>query len=328
MAPKNFNHLSSILRDAIQQEAGALLDFSASIPDSMCQAVELVHSKQNNSRLVCTGMGKSGYIASKVCATLISTGTPSQFLHPAEALHGDLGMILPNDIILAFSNSGETEEILRLLPFFKDNLIPVVSIVGKENSTLARFSDICISYAIEKEACPHNLAPTTSTTLSLAIGDALAIGLMKNRSFAPIDFAKFHPGGSLGKKLLGSVIDYLAPCPVVSPNDMILSVAKSILKNKALIAAVVESNKVVGAITLGDLVRSLSSSNENGVNFVNVNAGQCMSDKPLFVNQNTICSHADQIMAESGVNSLIVIDVNGLPIGSYSSSSFSSSSSR
>lgn len=315
--------LTAILRTAIQQEAEALIDFSASIPDAMCQAVELVHSKKNTSRLVCTGMGKSGHIASKVCATLISTGTPSQFLHPAEALHGDLGMILPNDIILAFSNSGETEEILRLLPFFRDNLNPVISIVGKENSMLAKFSDICISYAIEKEACPHNLAPTTSTTLSLAIGDALAIGLMKNRSFTPIDFAKFHPGGSLGKKLLGRVIDYLAPCPVVATNELIFYVAKTILQKKALIAAVVESNMVVGAITLGDLVRSLSSSDETVGSFPSIIAGQCMSRNPILINHTTICSKADQIMTEAAVNSLIVVDDNGLPIGSYSSSSSS-----
>jgi arabinose-5-phosphate isomerase len=194
--------LLTALREAIQLEAAALIDFSANIPQEMLQAVDLVNTR-GATRLVCTGMGKSGHIASKICATLVSTGTPSQFLHPAEALHGDLGMILPNDVILAFSNSGETEEIVRLLPFFRDNKIPVISIVGKNDSTLARFSEICISYSIEREACPHNLAPTSSTTLSLAIGDALAIGLMQNRSFSPIDFAKFHPGGSLGKKLLG-----------------------------------------------------------------------------------------------------------------------------
>lgn len=312
-----------VLQEAMQQEADALLAFSQSIPDAMCQAVELVHSKQNGSRLVCTGMGKSGHIASKVFATLISTGTPSQFLHPAEALHGDLGMILPNDVILAFSNSGETEEILRLLPFFRDNSNPIVSIVGKENSTLAKFSDICIFYSIEKEACPHNLAPTTSTTLSLAIGDALAIGLMMNRSFTPIDFAKFHPGGSLGKKLLGRVVDFLGPCPVVSPSDSLLFVAKSILQKKALIAAVVENNTLLGAITLGDIVRSMSSSDEIGQKFASINASHCMSRKPIYVDKNAICSHADQIMANSGINSLIVVDENRLPIGSYSPSSFS-----
>jgi arabinose-5-phosphate isomerase len=319
--------LSSILRKAIQQEAEALLDFAETIPDTMCQAIELVHSKQNNSRLVCTGMGKSGHIASKVCATLISTGTPSQFLHPAEALHGDLGMILPNDILLAFSNSGETEEILRLLSFFKDNLNPIVSIVGKKNSTLARFSDICISYTIEKEACPHNLAPTTSTTLSLAIGDALAIGLMKNRSFTPIDFAKFHPGGSLGKKLLGRVSDYLDPCPIVRPEDPLFLVAKILIKNKALIAAVVNSDTVVGSITLGDLVRSLSSKDEIDASFANIYANECMGCKPIFIDQATVCSEADKIMAETGVKSLIVVDQCGLPVGSYISSSTSTKSS-
>lgn len=315
--------LSFILSKAIQQEAEALLDFAGSIPDAMCQAIQLVHSKQNNSRLVCTGMGKSGHIASKVCATLISTGTPSQFLHPAEALHGDLGMILPNDILLAFSNSGETEEILRLLSFFRDNLNPIVSIVGKKDSTLAKFSDICISYTIEKEACPHNLAPTTSTTLSLAIGDALAIGLMKNRSFTPIDFAKFHPGGSLGRKLLGRVSDYLDPCPIVGPEDSLFIVAKVLIKSKALIAAVVSGDKVVGAITLGDLVRSLSSKDEDDASFANIYANECMGCKPILIDEATVCSEADMIMLETSVKSLIVVNQRGLPIGSYIATSTS-----
>lgn len=315
--------LSSILRDAIQQEASALLEFSASIPVAMCKTVELVQSKKSGTRLVCTGMGKSGHIASKVCATLISTGTPSQFLHPAEALHGDLGMILPDDIILAFSNSGETEEIVRLIPFFKDNMNPVVSITGKRDSTLARYSDITIAYTIQREACPHNLAPTTSTTLSLAIGDALAIGLMKNRSFEPIDFARFHPGGSLGKKLLGRVIDYLSPCPIVKPSDLLLDVARKMITQKSLIAAVLDDSSVVGAITLGDLVRYLSSSEDSNTGFANKVASECMSRDPVFVSHLAICSEADQIMASSGVNSLIAVDESGKPIGSYSLSSSS-----
>lgn len=315
--------LSDILRDAIQQEAAALLEFSASIPVAMCKAVELVHSKKSGTRLVCTGMGKSGHIASKICATLISTGTPSQFLHPAEALHGDLGMILPEDIILTFSNSGETEEIVRLIPFFKVNMNPIISIVGKKDSTLAQYSDIAIVYTIKREACPHNLAPTTSTTLSLAIGDALAIGLMKNRSFAPIDFARFHPGGSLGKKLLGRVIDYLSPCPIVKPSELLLDVAKTMIAQKSLIAAIVDDTNVVGAITLGDLVRSLSSSEKSNTGFANIAAGECMSRDPILVSHLAVCSEADQMMASTGVNSLIAVDESGRPVGSYSLSSSS-----
>ena len=302
---------------AIQQEATALLDFSDSLPDSMLHAIELINDK-STTRLVCTGMGKSGHIASKVCSTLVSTGTPSQFLHPAEALHGDLGMVLPNDIILAFSNSGETEEIVRLLPFFRDNVIPVISIVGNSASTLARYSRVCISYNIEREACPHNLAPTSSTTLSLAIGDALAIGLMENRKFTPIDFARFHPGGSLGKKLLGRVADYLGPCPVVRPDDLVVNAAKTIIGSKALIGAVVDQQRVIGAITLGDIVRTLTSNQPDQNDFLGQTASSCMTKDPILVSSSSVCSEAESLMSEAGVNSLIVVNETGFPVGSYS----------
>lgn len=305
---------------AIQLEAAALLDFSESLPDSMLEAIGLINDKAS-ARLVCTGMGKSGHIASKVCATLVSTGTPSQFLHPAEALHGDLGMVLPNDIIVAFSNSGETEEIVRLLPFFRDNAVPVISVVGNSSSTLARHSRVCISYSIEREACPHNLAPTSSTTLSLAIGDALAIGLMENRNFTPIDFARFHPGGSLGKKLLGRVADYLAPCPVIHPEDLVINAAKAIIGNKALIGAVVDQQRVVGAITLGDIVRIITSGPDGQHGFLDRTASSCMSKDPILVSASSVCSEAESLMSASGVNSLIVINERGLPVGSYSLSS-------
>jgi arabinose-5-phosphate isomerase len=314
------SRLIETLRMAIQLEAAALLDFSESLPDSMHHAIELVNG-QSSTRLVCTGMGKSGHIASKVCATLVSTGTPSQFLHPAEALHGDLGMVLPNDIILAFSNSGETEEIVRLLPFFRDNIIPVISIVGNSNSTLAKYSNVCISYSIEREACPHNLAPTSSTTLSLAIGDALAIGLMEDRNFTPIDFARFHPGGSLGKKLLGRVADYLAPCPTIRPEELIVNAAKTIIANKALIGAVVDQQRVIGAITLGDIVRALTSNRADQCEFIDKIASSCMSKDPILVSSSTVCSEAESLMSESEVNSLIVVDETGLPVGSYNLSS-------
>lgn len=320
MSPISNSRLNKILRTAIQLEAAALLDFSESLPDSMLKAIELINDNVA-TRLVCTGMGKSGHIASKVCATLVSTGTPSQFLHPAEALHGDLGMILPNDIIIAFSNSGETEEIVRLLPFFRDNAMPVISIVGNSSSTLGRHSRVCISYSIDREACPHNLAPTSSTTLSLAIGDALAIGLMENRNFTPIDFARFHPGGSLGKKLLGRVVDYLAPCPVIHPEDLIVNAAKAIISNKALIGAVVDQQRVIGAITLGDIVRTLTSSRDDQDHFLDVIAGSCMSKDPILVSASSVCSDAETLMSESGVNSLIVINETGFPVGSYNLSS-------
>jgi arabinose-5-phosphate isomerase len=314
MSHQNFKHLASILRDAIQQEAEALLDFSASIPDAMCKAVEMVHSKQKSSRLVCTGMGKSGHIASKVCATLISTGTPSQFLHPAEALHGDLGMILSNDIILAFSNSGETEEIVRILPFFKHNSNPVICVVGNSDSTLANSSDICISYDIKREACPHNLAPTSSTTLSLAIGDALAIGLMADRKFTPIDFARYHPGGSVGRMLITTVADIMrTPPPIVEMHQVLTEVIHRIITGKAGMVIVVNtSNDLVGIVTSGDIQRAFTLYHEN---FLMLRASDIMTKSPITIHQSAMLSEAVSALKGKPISGLVVKDDQGKPVG-------------
>ncbi len=311
----NSNHVfSSIVKDALRLEAQAILDFAAAIPETFFNAINVLRA---GNRIVCAGMGKSGHIASKVCATLVSTGTPSQFLHPAEALHGDLGLVLDSDVLLAFSNSGETEEIIRILPFFRDKQIPVVSIVGRALSTLGQASSVCISYHISREACPHNLAPTSSTTLSLAIGDAIAIALMKDREFTPIDFARFHPGGSLGRKLLGKVSDFLSPCAVIDINEDVLGVTKTLLKTKALIGAVVDRGSIVGAITLGDIVRTMSSEADDRIVSLGVPAALCMSRNPVTTPSTTLCSDADKMLVEKSVNSIIVLDLVGNPIGAY-----------
>jgi len=309
------DQLLGIARNALLNESAAIENFANKIPEGFLTAIELINSR-HNGRVVCTGMGKSGHIATKICATLVSTGTPSLFLHPAEAVHGDLGMVTDSDVVLAFSNSGETEEIVRILPFFQDSRVPVISIVGKAESTLGKSSTVSIVYTILNEACPHNLAPTTSTTLSLAIGDAIAIALMMNRSFEPIDFARFHPGGSLGRRLLARVSDVMLGCPIVRPDVKLFELTNIMISTKAQICAVVSSdNGLVGAITYGDISRSLSRVEKDG-NPGKVKASDIMSASPHTVNSSIKCAEADEYIFTNQVNSLIVTE-NGTVIGAY-----------
>ena len=301
------NPLLRITKDALLNESDAIKAFANDIPDSFLHAINLINSR-TKGRVVCTGMGKSGHIAAKICATLVSTGTPSLFLHPAEAVHGDLGMVTAEDVVLAFSNSGETEEIVRILPFFQESGVPVISIVGKPKSTLGRNSSVSIAYTIESEACPHNLAPTTSTTLSLAIGDAIAIALMMNKSFEPIDFARFHPGGSLGRRLLLRVSDVMQGCPIADPDLNLFEVTKILIQAQAQICAVVSAeNILVGAVTYGDITRSLFGS-ENGEDLVKVKVKDIMSKSPYTIDKDVKCAEADECIFASRVNSLIVTD--------------------
>ena len=304
-------HITETVKNLIKEEANALSHFADNLPFELTSAIELIN-KRKGGRVICTGMGKSGHIAKKISATLMSTGTPSAFLHPAEAVHGDLGMVLPNSTLLAFSNSGETQEIIKMLPYFIDNSIPIISILGNADSTLSRVSAVAITYDIKHEACPHNLAPTTSTTLSLAIGDAIAIALMNELQFKPIDFARFHPGGSLGKKLLDNVSKHLKSCPLIHLNDTCMEASKKLIKSNATIGAVVENNCLVGAVTLGDITRTMVNS-ENLLELVH----SFMSSNPQSVPLDTPCSKADKILDEKSIGALIVLDSNSQVIGSY-----------
>ena len=312
------NPLLSIAKDALLNESAAIEAFANNIPESFLLAIDLINSR-NSGRVVCTGMGKSGHIAAKICATLVSTGTPSLFLHPAEAVHGDLGMVTDSDVVLAFSNSGETEEIVRILPFFQDSNVPVISIVGKSESILGRNSSVSIVYTVESEACPHNLAPTSSTTLSLAIGDAIAIALMMNRSFEPIDFARFHPAGSLGRRLLLRVSDVMLGCPIVDPDMKLFDLTKIMIEAKAQICAVVSSDNVlIGAVTYGDITRSIFRAGEdtNLLNPANVKACDIMSESPHTIDVRTKCAEADEYIFANQINTLIVIG-NQSVVGAY-----------
>jgi len=200
-------NLQDIAKEVLETEAKTLLDAVNLIDDSFDKAVEMIYS--TNGKCIITGVGKSGLIGAKIAATLASTGTPSFFIHPTEALHGDLGMIGSADLVLAISYSGESEELIKILPHIKRFDIPLIAMAGKDDSTLAKYGDVFLSIQVEKEACPLGAAPTSSTTLTLALGDALAVALMKKRNFKAEDFASFHPGGTLGKRLFVKIEDLM-----------------------------------------------------------------------------------------------------------------------
>ena len=258
----------SYLKDAkavIQTEIEGLQALSEGLDENFDQVVNSI--KESPGRVVITGMGKSGLVGKKMAATLASTGTPSFFMHPGEAYHGDLGMIGKEDIIIAISNSGETEEVIRLLSFFKDNKNTTVSMTAKKESTLAKHCDYFLNISVPKEACPLALAPTTSTTVTMALGDALAVALMNARDFKEENFARFHPGGSLGRRLLTRVKDLMRTenLPLLSP-DMLFDEVVSVISSGYLgIGILTEDNQVKGVITDGDIRRALQNEKEKAL---------------------------------------------------------------
>lgn len=247
------------IKETLEQEARAILDMAERVGEPFVKAAEWMLGCEG--RVIPCGIGKAGDIAKKFSGTLSSTGTPSLFLHPAEALHGDLGMVTKKDIVVLFSNSGETEEILRLYPSLREIGARTILITGRPDSSAARASDLVLDVAVEREACPHNLAPTTSTTVMLAVSDALALAVMKARDFSETDYARFHPSGSLGRRLLLKVRDAMRTgedVPLVQPNDVFLDISRAITKAGAGAACVVDGNKrLAGLITDGDLRRCL-----------------------------------------------------------------------
>lgn len=266
-------------------------------------------------RIVVIGMGKSGYIAKKISATLSSTGSPSIFIHPVEAVHGDLGMISKDDTILMLSFSGETSEILELIPYFKKNNNPVLSITNSLTSTLAKNSKYTIPLLIDKEACSFNLAPTASSTTTLAVGDAIAITLMKTKGFSERDFAAYHPGGSLGRKLLTKVEDEMVvnDLPIVRPETNVLDVIYTISNCKMGVALVCDNNfLLLGIITDGDIRRSFELYKEKTIK---LEAKNIMKLNPITVNGDMMVVDAEEIMNEKRIHQLIVINDNNQVIG-------------
>lgn len=299
-------------RETLLNEGQAILKQIELLNGDFLKAVELIIAA--HSKLVVTGMGKSGIIGHKIAATMASTGTPSVFMHPGEAYHGDLGMVRSGDAILALSFSGETDEILRLIPFFKDNNNPVISITGNSESNLAKNSDVHLHIAVEREACPLHLAPTTSTTVTLAMGDALAMALMKLNHFKEENFARFHPGGSLGKRLLAKVETVMrtADLPLVSLNSGLPEIISAMSKGKLGLALVNDAKKTIGIITDGDLRRLMETV---GKEAFDLKANEIMSVNPKKIIMHTKLSEAEQLFLEYKINSLIVIDEDGNTIG-------------
>lgn len=287
-------------------EARAVQDLKARLDDRFAQAVSFLFECQG--KVVISGMGKSGLIGQKIAATLASTGTPSFFLHPAEGVHGDLGMLARRDVLIAISNSGETQEVLQLLPFVKRLKVPVVGMTGKMTSTLAKNSDVTLDVSVEEEACPLGLAPTASTTATLAMGDALAVALLQKRGFKHDDFAQFHPGGSLGRRLLVKVRDLMhreAHLPRVradvSGADTILEMTS---KKLGLTTVVNAKGTLCGIVTDGDLRRFIQA----GGNFSNVTAGDLASRRPKTIGPDELATTAVAMMEQYSITALVVIE--------------------
>ncbi|HEF7692499.1 TPA: KpsF/GutQ family sugar-phosphate isomerase [Campylobacter jejuni] len=292
-----------IAKEVFEKEAQAILDLSKNLDENFNQAINLMLNTKG--RCIVSGMGKSGHIGAKIAATLASTGTPSFFIHPGEALHGDLGMLTPEDALIAISNSGETEEILKIIPAIKKRKIPLIVMCGKKNSTLVKQGDIFLNIAVEKEACPLQLAPMSSTTATLVMGDALAAALMKARNFKPDDFALFHPGGSLGRKLLTKVKDLMVSSnlPIVHPDTEFNDLVDVMTSGKLGLCVVLENEKLVGIITDGDLRRALKASDKPRFDF---KAKEIMSANPKVVDADAMASEAEEIMLKYKIKEIIV----------------------
>lgn len=298
-------NIVEIGKKVLQIEAAAIENTIAKIDKKFETAVKMLF--KTTGRVVTTGMGKSGLIARKISATLTSTGTPSVFLHPSEALHGDIGIIHSDDLVIALSSSGETDEVLRLLDYIKRIGVKLVTLVGNPHSTLARESDVFLDCSVEKEACPIGLVPSTSTTLALAMGDALAITLMEKKGFSEEDFRYYHPGGSIGKKLLKvkHLMHTGKELPIISENTPMTHVIKIINDKRFGVAVVVENDSTVkGVITDGDLRRNMLK----GVNFTQATAAQCMTKDPLCIQENHLAVEALKTMEDHLVTSLVVIN--------------------
>ncbi|HEH4565101.1 TPA: KpsF/GutQ family sugar-phosphate isomerase [Campylobacter coli] len=292
-----------IAKEVFAIEAKAIQDLALNLDENFSKAVELMlHTK---GRCIVSGMGKSGHIGAKIAATLASTGTPSFFIHPGEALHGDLGMLTPDDILIAISNSGETEEILKIIPAIKKRKIPLIAMCGKENSTLVKQGDIFLNISVKEEACPLQLAPMSSTTATLVMGDALAAALMKARNFRPDDFALFHPGGSLGRKLLTRVSDLMVSknLPIVHSDTEFNDLVDVMTSGKLGLCVVLENEKLVGIITDGDLRRALKTSDKPRFDF---RAKEIMSTNPKVVDADAMASEAEEIMLKYKIKEIIV----------------------
>jgi len=303
----------NIAKEVFRIEAEAIKDLAGRLDENFDHAVEAIY--RTTGRVVIMGMGKPGIIGEKISATLTSTGTPSLFLHPAEAVHGDLGKVTKEDVVLAISNSGETEEVLRVIPFIKKIGARLIALAGNTKSTLARHSDIILDVGVKKEACPMGLAPTASTTATLAMGDALAVALIKRKGFREADYAFFHPGGTLGKRLILKVEDIMRKDfenPIVEENALVKDVLVKITSVRAGSASVVDKKgKLTGIFTDGDLRRHI----EGAENIALRKIKDVMTRSPKTITKEKLAAEALRILKENRIDEIPVVDKNNKPVG-------------
>ncbi|REG82878.1 KpsF/GutQ family sugar-phosphate isomerase [Marinomonas pollencensis] len=290
-------------RNTLSIQAKALASLANQVTAEFPKAVRMILSSEG--RTIICGMGKSGLIGKKIAATLASTGTPSFFLHPGEAFHGDLGMIQPQDILILISYSGETEELMRLLPSLKSFGNPSIAIVGNMNSSLAKHCDCALDISIDREVCPNNLAPTTSTTMTTAMGDALAVALMECRHFQPQDFARFHPGGSLGRKLLTRVKDLMHSknLPVCTPDTSLKEAITVMTQGRMGVVLIQEQDQLQGIFTDGDLRRAML---KDSVGMIDKTMSELMTPNPKTINENVMIVEAEEQMLRDKITLLVV----------------------
>jgi len=300
-------------RQVLQIEADAVAALIPRLGEEFTRAVEILYECQG--RVVLTGMGKSGFIAKKIAATLTSTGTPAFYLHPAEGVHGDLGMIVRGDVVIAVSNSGNTTEIMEILPALKRFGVKLIALVGSARSALAKESDVVLDVSVDEEACSLNLTPTASTTAALAMGDAVAVALFEKRGFKAEDFANIHPGGRLGRRLIVRVRDLMragSEMPIVSEvmlmRDAILEISS---KRLGMTMVVDGEGRLAGIVTDGDLRRGL----EKHSNLLEQQVKDCMTQSPKIIDEDELAARAVQVMEHCKITSLLIVDPAGRPDG-------------
>ena len=301
-----------VARKAIHTETLALKHLEASLGEEFVRAVDIILASKG--KVIVTGMGKSGHVGCKIAATLASTGTPSFFLHPAEAFHGDLGMISKEDVVLALSYSGETDEILKIVPFVHDNGTRLSAMTGNAESSLSKNADVHLDVAVKQEACILQLAPTSSTTAQIALGDALAIALMKMRDFTSVDFARLHPGGSLGRRLLMKVGNVMRreELPVVAPDCSAQDMIHAVSRGGLGLIVICDEDKILGIVTDGDIRRAMES---RQAEFFNIKAMDIATKRPKSISPDEKLIAAEKLMTRHKVNSLLVVDSNEKLVG-------------
>jgi arabinose-5-phosphate isomerase len=306
-----------LARETLDIEARALLGLKARQGEGFSRAVQAVLGCRG--RVVVMGMGKSGHVGRKIAATLASTGTPALFVHPGEASHGDLGMVAPGDVVLAISNSGESDELAAIVPALKRIGVTLVAMTGRADSSLAEHADVVLSSEVDQEACPLNLAPTASTTAQMALGDALAVALLDARGFREEDFARSHPGGSLGRKLLMHVRDLMRSgdaVPRVAPQTPFTAMLREMSgKGLGFTAVADDAGRVLGIFTDGDLRRLI----ERGADLLALRAADVMHTGPKLVPEDALAVDAAQVMEQHRITSVLVVDANGVLSGALNS---------